>query len=145
MKYLPLIGGRIKNRPLTEIYIQALLKELDLHKLRSFPLQIQFSRVLDDCIGLCEGSKKYVMITIATYDEGRKLTYLEMMRTLAHELVHARQFIRGQLNASLDGWKWKGRFANNYEYTNQPWEKEAYRLEKILFLKCFPLDATFNQ
>ena len=61
------------------------------------------------------------------------------MQALAHEMVHARQFLRGQLTAE-GGFAWKGRKADGYDYMNQPWEKEAYRLERELFLDCFPFD-----
>jgi len=145
--YLPLFQGRVKNRLVTEYYVQSILKELGLHKLRTFPLKIRFSKTItDDAVGLCEGSKKYAVVSIATQcpETGHPLTYLEMMKTLTHELVHARQFIRGQLTG-IGVWKWKGRNADNYNYENQPWEKEANRLEETLFSKCFPIYLTFNQ
>ena len=53
------------------------------------------------------------------------------MNCLAPEMVRARPFLRGRLVAE-GVWK-KGRNADGYEYDNQPWEKEAYRLEKELF------------
>ena len=139
--------ARLKNRDVTEYYIQQVLKELGLHKLRTFPMKIEMRKKLAlHCQGLCEGTKKEVIITIATHcpDTGRKMTYIEMMKTLTHELIHAKQFIRGQLSG--DGvWKWKGRNADNYKYDNQPWEKEAYRREDQIFLKCFPFHMEFNQ
>ena len=53
------------------------------------------------------------------------------MQTLAHEMVHAKQYLRGELN----GWtnSWKGRKPRNYKYENAPWEKEAYKLEMKLY------------
>jgi len=147
MKYLPLFCGRIKNRLLTEKFTQQLLKELGLHRLRTFPLVIEFSKSVNGGhLGICEGSQEYALISIATKcpDTGKPLTYLEMMMTLAHEMVHAKQFIRGELSG-LGIWRWKGRKAEGYKYENQPWEREAFKLENILFQKCFPLDASFRQ
>ena len=70
---------------------------------------------------------------------------ISILQTLAHEMVHARQFLRGQLDAEgSNGWVWKGRNAGGFEYENQPWEKEAYRLEKTLFVKCFPFEMKFT-
>ena len=56
-----------------------------------------------------------------------------MMQTLAHELVHAKQYLRGELCGY--SMRRKGRKPRNYKYENAPWEKEAYRLEEELFNK----------
>jgi len=144
--YLPDMPGRVKNREVTEYYIRLVLKELGLHKLRTRPITIGFRKNVEGCLGLCSGDTTYANIDVATHCpvEGRKLTYLEMMRTMTHELVHARQFLRGQLSAE-GKWMWKGRNADGYEYENQPWEKEAYRLEEEIFSKRFPWHLKFNQ
>lgn len=63
------------------------------------------------------------------------------MRTLAHELVHVKQFARGELFDYLlsDKTRWKGR---KYvlkskmllrDYKKLPWEAEAYKYEKIIY------------
>ena len=127
--------GRVKNRAVVEKYVDNLCKALNIHRLGR-ALTITFQSVLDnDAQGLCEGDKDCADISIARKGQ----TFLVQMQALAHEMVHARPFLRGQV--SSDGvWKWKGRNADNYSYTNQPWEKEAYRLERELFLDCFPFD-----
>jgi hypothetical protein len=58
-----------------------------------------------------------------------------MMQTLAHEMVHAKQYIRGELNGYNQSWK--GRKPRNYKYENAPWEKEAYGREEELYQKCW--------
>ena len=55
------------------------------------------------------------------------------MRTLAHEMVHAKQYIFGELDGYSDSWK--GSDVNYYSYEDSPWEKEAYKLEEILYEK----------
>ena len=47
---------------------------------------------------------------------------------LAHEMVHVKQFARGEMDASLSRWK-SNRYAGNIDYWDQPWEKEARRLQ----------------
>jgi hypothetical protein len=51
--------------------------------------------------------------------------------TLAHELVHARQFISGQLkyNVRIQYLTYEDD-RHRYIYRKQPWEIEAYRLQK---------------
>ena len=127
--------GRVKNQAVVEQYVDNLCKALNIHRLGR-ALTINFRSVLDGhAQGLCEGDKDSAEISIAKKGQ----TFLVQMQALAHEMVHARQFLRGQLSAE-GAWKWKGRNADNYAYMNQPWEKEAYRLERELFLDCFPFD-----
>jgi hypothetical protein len=97
---------------------------------------VKFKSELTGCVqGLCEGDTSYADIQISKHGQ----SFLKQMQALAHEMVHARQFLRGELIGE-GVWKWKGRNADNYAYTNQPWEKEAYRLERELFLDCFPFE-----
>lgn len=60
-----------------------------------------------------------------------------MLRTLAHEIVHVRQYARGQLVDPAYGnyQKWQGVMFNEHlvEYKDLPWEKEAIQLEKELY------------
>jgi len=136
--------GQFKNRGVVAVYMQNLIKELGLNRLRKPYIEVVFANKVD-AYGLCEGDKDYAKIQIAKKCpvHGHKLSFMEQMNCLAHEMVHARQFLRGQLVAE-GVWKWKGRNADGYEYDNQPWEKEAYRLEKELFYKCFPWYLPFN-
>ena len=72
-----------------------------------------------------------VDITIAT-----NFSFLMQLRTLAHELIHARQFFAGQLSSDLTAWKDKDYSKANYE--DQPWEIEAHKYEDQLFMASFP-------
>ena len=59
------------------------------------------------------------------------LNFVEILFTLAHEMVHAKQFVRGQyqcVRAKNGRYMkyWMGK-KYNVEYVNQPWEQEAYR------------------
>ena len=53
---------------------------------------------------------------------------------LAHEMVHLKQFVRKELYDYETGKvQWKKRMYGNVNYEDQPWEKEAYRLEEKLY------------
>ena len=53
---------------------------------------------------------------------------------LAHEMVHLKQFVRKELYDYETGKvQWKKRMYGNVHYEDQPWEKEAYRLEEKLY------------
>jgi hypothetical protein len=59
----------------------------------------------------------------------------DLMETLAHEFVHVKQDVRGQTKERhRGGFKmyWMGEDHTNTPYQKQPWEKEAFSLEKRL-------------
>jgi hypothetical protein len=67
------------------------------------------------------------------------------LRTLFHEMEHARQYLFGELMLEVDYVIWQGEMTRrNEEYWFTPWEVEARRVEEELyerFVKKF-LDST---
>ena len=58
----------------------------------------------------------------------------QILTWLAHEMVHLKQFVRGELFDYETGRvQWKTRSFGRVHYDDQPWEKEAYRLEDKLY------------
>lgn len=69
----------------------------------------------------------------------RLLSVKEQWLTLTHEMVHVKQFRRGELIAHGGAtYTWKNHHhvnIDNITYHNRAWEKEAFRLEKKLYRK----------
>lgn len=132
------LKGQIKDKKKVYAYVDSLCKELGIGRMWSKAIFITFKTVIDDDNqGNCWGDAKegYVDISIARNSEGIKIPHDQMMQTLAHEMVHAKQYLRGELN----GWNqsWKGKKPRNYSYENAPWEKEAYAREEDLYDYCW--------
>ena len=67
-------------------------------------------------------------------DASMKYTFDQILTWLAHEMVHLKQFVRGELCDYETGRvQWKSRSFGKVHYNDQPWEKEAYRLEDELY------------
>lgn len=126
------VRGRIANKKAVYAYIDAVCSELLQNIKRNISIDIQ---VVTRCEGensaLCWGDKDGAEIEIARQSFDVKFTLDEMMLNLAHELVHAKQFIKGELHPNLN--KWKRLDYTNVPYSRTPWEKEAYLLEDKLF------------
>ena len=82
-------------------------------------------------------------------DWGRELNYSEwvskILRTLAHEMVHVKQYIMGELTFKKGQMCWKKQkvdFKSGEDYYFSPHEVEAYGLEKGLQLGY---TATWNK
>lgn len=129
---------------MVEDYLVLLIMELNLQRLRKPYIVVEFV-AHSDVWGYCTGDKDSATITISKTNPvtGERCGFIEMMSTLAHEMVHAKQFLRGELIAEPN-WQWKGRAAKNYRYKNQPWEREAFRLEHELYRTCFPSSKKFS-
>jgi hypothetical protein len=67
-----------------------------------------------------------------------KLQRYKILQVLAHEMVHVKQYARGELSndtitAKFNGKKYK--LTNSFEdYLNWPWEIEAYGRDRALYL-----------
>ena len=67
-------------------------------------------------------------------DASMKHPFDQILIWLAHEMVHLKQFVRGELFDYETGKvQWKRRMYGRVHYDDQPWEKEAYRLEEKLY------------
>ena len=62
-----------------------------------------------------------------------RLNREDYTKTLLHELYHVLQHIRGDLRDKRGIRCWKGVNCDNLEYSEQPWEIEAYSKEKELY------------
>ena len=126
------LKGRIKSKDKVLNFADAVINNLMPRIKRDVSIDVN---VVTRCDGensaLCWGDKDGAEIEIARKSFDVEFTLDEMMLNLAHELVHAKQFIKGELHPSLD--KWKRLDYTNVPYSRTPWEKEAYLLEDKLF------------
>jgi hypothetical protein len=67
----------------------------------------------------------------------------DILKTLAHELVHIKQFVYGETNEALTRWK-GNKVSNDTDYWFEPWEIEARGLEIALFTKFVISEKLWN-
>lgn len=68
----------------------------------------------------------------------------EILKTLAHEMVHIKQFVHGETNETLSKWKGLSIDSDAIDYYQQPWELEAYSLETGLWTKFAIKEGLWN-
>lgn len=71
-----------------------------------------------------------------------KLKNQYLYYAIIHECIHVKQFYYGELSQDLrtNYFKWQGKLypyfsASTKQYRNFPWEREAYKYQKILYKK----------
>jgi hypothetical protein len=123
------LQGRVKNKKKFTQYAEECMHWLIPNIRRDVYVNVRFvTKCEHDYLGLCWGDKDVAEIEVSRTYENKPLTTDDIARTLAHELVHAKQYIKKQLHPNL---KWKNQTYEGYRRT--PWEKEAYTLEDELF------------
>jgi len=132
------MSGQVAQKKKIYEYIYKLSKELGINRMHKKVLLVNFVTSCDDqAEGSCWGDMKdgYAEILIARTSCGDKMSHESMMQTLAHEMVHAKQYFRKELCGY--SMSWKGKKPRNYKYENAPWEKEAFAKEEELWKKCW--------
>jgi len=69
-------------------------------------------------------------------DASMKWDFAQILTWLAHEMVHLKQFVKKELfDYEYGATQWKSRLysISKVSHDDQPWEKEAYRLEGELY------------
>jgi hypothetical protein len=132
MAIIALTGVLKKDIPTVDLYLDRLQKTLKINRLHSKVIFITFKKWVQNgtADGDCIGDKTYARINVS-----KQLSFEDQMKTLAHEMVHAEQFLRGDLT---DTFMYKGRNFSECVYENQPWELRAHAQEEKLYKKCFP-------
>jgi len=137
--------GRIKNRKVYEQFAEDVIAELFPRQFtkREIDIHIKFSIA---CAGGAFGYAQHgdyedqfmVEVGKVVIDGAfRQATPREIAATIAHELTHVRQYVRGELNGEMS--KWKGqkvpygpRGGLKIKYRQQPWEQEAFEMGEFL-------------
>jgi hypothetical protein len=123
-------GGKlnIDLQSMTLVAMNSFARQLGISRLKT-NIHIKFHHKLfveNTSEGLCESvDDRNFIIDVGLYGN--------WLSTLAHEMVHVKQFARGELSSSLQ--HWKGRDHSDTDYWDQPWEKEARRLQNKMVLE----------
>jgi len=127
----------------TEFYSQHLLPSERLRK--NISLTIKFNNKLDF----------WALASIEEYNASKKAREFlieihpwigasEILKTLAHEMVHIKQFAKGETNETLSKWKGLSVDSDSIDYYEHPWELEAFSLETGLWTKFAIKEELWN-
>ena len=108
----------------TMLAVKSFAKQLGIERLRTnIHIRIHKGLTVDrnNSEGLCESiDNRHFIIDVALFGN--------WLSTLAHEMVHVKQFAKGELDSALTQWK-SNKYCGNIDYWDQPWEKEARKLQ----------------
>ena len=141
------IVGRCPQKTKMERFAQDVIHSFFTSRFsRDVHIDINVCRVEEGYLGFCSGDRDSVEIEVSRRDIlGEMLSPKDIAHIIAHELVHAKQFIKGQIDGTEryrrgPHSKWVDHSETSYR--EQPWEVEAYDLEDKLLETYWVSDTT---
>lgn len=128
MNEITVTGGTKSQREKVQSIAQFCIEKL-MPKMKTLNIEIKLKKI-NGAMGycLCE-TKRDFELEIGTNQRLRRL-----LETVAHEMVHVKQFARGELTEN-QAWMGKTYDINKTEYWDLPWEIEAHGREVGLFIR----------
>ena len=117
------------------LFIEGILYALFPSKMKSMLKEMEDM----GCCYQLNDNNRHFKITIK-----KGLSLFDLISTICHEMVHLKQYARKELRwcNKTSNRMWKKSVYNDVSYDNQPWEREAYRLEKRLAIEFFTSTST---
>jgi len=123
-------GGKPNQRKYVESMAEFCIQKL-MPRMRTLDITIKLNSP-KDAMGYCLETENNRTFEIEI-DRNQKLRPL--LETIAHEMVHVKQFARRELHPSTDEWYGKTYNPKKVSYWDLPWEIEAHGREVGLFIR----------
>jgi Zn-dependent peptidase ImmA (M78 family) len=126
------VVGNSKAARLVRAVVPSMIKQLGLENSKHC-FVIHFTKDEIDCgatVPIEQINSSMVII-----NSTRRLS--EIIRTVAHELVHVKQHAKGQLKQSDNHYIWMGKkIPKTVAYLDMPWEKEAFAKQELIMRRA---------
>ena len=127
-------GGNARERKIVEDVSSWCVREL-LPKFRTLDIKIEMTNCMKD------GAYGYALDSndrnVFELEIARGLKLFDLITTVCHEMVHVKQYARKELTCVGVQSRWKGEaVGSRVQYHNLPWEKEAFKLQDVIAVKC---------
>ena len=140
---LTIKGGNSFQKKLAAAAVEFAKSEL-MPKIRTLDIILKLRKFKphadDDAIGWCmyddDGKIRHREFTIEVSSEQ---TIEAFVKTIMHEMVHVKQYAKGEIRESYKGGElrvtWDNADHSKTSYSRSPWEKEAYSVQNKLYTK----------
>lgn len=122
MNTIGVFGGTTKQEDLAYAVVEFCVEKL-MPRMKTLDICVELSDDMEDADGLCLAvNKREFVIEIDSTLKGK-----DFITALTHEMVHVKQYAKGEL--AVDG---KLSYKTVEEYLNAWYEKEAYAMQEVL-------------
>ena len=132
MNYVNVSGGQPYQRKRVESIVHYCIAKL-MPRMQTLDIDVRLANLKGEAYGYCLSLDKRTF----ELEIEKKLNLKTLLTTVAHEMVHVKQFARGELyENSANKHRWQGTWLNkDPEYWDAPWEIEAHGREIGLFVR----------
>ena len=130
MNHIEVLGGTQRQRNYVESMVQFCIDML-MPRMNSLDIEVKLTAP-QGAMGYCLETDNNRTFEI---ELDRKLTLRKLMETLAHEMVHVKQYARREFHPSYNMWRGKTYNPEKVSYWDLPWEIEAHGREVGLFVR----------
>jgi len=129
------------RKMLIDACINFYARELKIDK-KNFTLAIFSTKGLANDIG-ANGMAYRIEDKIYSMHLDSRISMENLIQVIAHEMVHIKQFVRGQISFKGRSMYWLGNkvIKSKINYYDHPWEIDAWSKEKVLSAKIYKILA----
>lgn len=129
MNYVDVTGGKPYQRKRVESVVQFCIKML-LPRMQTLDITVKLKDLKGSAYGYCLSETERTF----EIEVDKNLPLRTLLTTVAHEMVHVKQYARKQLR---ENYNWQGKLykPEKVSYWDQPWEIEAHGRETGLFVR----------
>ena len=124
---LSISGGNLKQRKHVERAVRFCLDML-IPSTRAIKLKIELKKMHD--FGSVVATSDYNGFDM---ELNKKQSLGMLLKTVMHEMVHVKQSIKKEWTTYYSKCYWKGVDHTDTSYSQQPWERQAYRMQNKLY------------
>ena len=129
MNEVMVTGGKKVQRELVYETVNFCIKKL-MPRVRTLDIEVKLTNC--DAYGYCCMTDNHKTFEL---EIRKSLSLYDLVSTICHEMVHVKQYYRKEL---AENRQWKTRkIAETVDYFDEPWEKEAFRMEEKLAVEAF--------
>lgn len=129
MNYVEVTGGKPYQRKRVESIVHYCIKML-MPRMQTLDIKVILKDIKEESYGYClsETTRDFEI------EVDKKLNLRKLLATVAHEMVHVKQYARRELTGDYT-WQGKTYHPKRCDYWDQPWEIEAHGREWGLFVR----------
>ena len=134
MNIITVKGGKKEQRQIVEDVVSYMIQR-QMPRMKTLDIHVILKKI-DDAYGYCmsESNREFEI------EVDKRLGKNQFISTVIHEMVHVWQYATKQLTQKGCKEFWRGKDYTDAYYSNQPWERQALRMEKSI-LKEYKRDT----
>jgi hypothetical protein len=136
---IKIVGGTKAQKNYVKSMVKFCAKKL-MPRMHNLDITVKLTGLKGEAYGYCLSNEDETTDRPRTFELEieRGLQLRRLLETVAHEMVHVKQYARGELyqGVRIAKHRWQGKWvSNSIDYWEQPWEIEAHGREAGLFIR----------